>query len=439
MRENSYKKEMLKKWYIPKVIGACVILVIILLIIIIMSMDERTQIYNEGQVKSMPLLSNEKMKKIGDLYIKLQHEFEQEIMNMEINYANRTNKRGDKIFYGVNGKENPDEVYNSDYVNGIESIKYVKGKAENRPDGDSNFVDMISFLSVALGSDIDRYSDEQLANLFEKLFNLTHTFTGASTELYPCAHGCSWCKYYCGDYLVQGEVGGNTVGFYKTDAYMGKEGEYGLMYDPFLPSMRSNYSELKEIAGDTSKLFTIFHNKGEYRAFSSGEAVSYREHITNARTVASDDEIFDLIEPEGICEVCSYGIRPFRNTTKTFVGCNPELACYHGTPKTKSDEDGNVSLIAMQYMGREKEKGCTNANPIYECNYVPPEDAEDIEPHVCSDTEIGCDGFYECAGHQHYSCPGHIIVTCFGHTNLNLEIKIMYYEDMIDTIKDFVE
>ena len=48
------------------------------------------------------------------------------------------------------------------------------------------------------------------------------------------------------------------------------------------------------------------------------------------------------------------------------------------------------------------------------------------------------DGYYECNGHQHYSCPGHIIVTCFGHTNLNLEIKIMYYEEMIDKLKNYV-
>ena len=47
-------------------------------------------------------------------------------------------------------------------------------------------------------------------------------------------------------------------------------------------------------------------------------------------------------------------------------------------------------------------------------------------------------GYYECEGHQHYACPGHIIVTCFGHTNLKLEIKILYYEDMLDEIKGFV-
>lgn len=438
MRQDPYKKEMFKKWLIPKVVGAGIVFIIIIITVIIVSMNERTQIYYEGEVKSIPLLSNDKMKKLGDLYIKKQQEFEQEIMNMEINYANRTNKRGDKIFYGVNGKENPDEVVNNDYVNGIESIKYVKGKAENRPDGDSNFVDMVSFLSASLGSDIDRYTDEQLLNLFGKLFDLTHTFTGTSTELYPCEHGCSWCKYYCGDYMVQGEVGGNTVGFYQVDEYMGQSGKYGLMYDPFLASKRSNYTTLKEMAADRSKLFTIFHNKGKYKAFSNGEFVSYREEKTYGRAVTEDDEIFELMEAEGYCEVCSYFVRPFRSTTRTFAGCNPDLTCYHGRPYTESDEDGNTHLICMQCMFRERENGCTNYEAHNDCDYEPPENAENVEPHVCENEEIGCDGYYECNGHQHYSCPGHIIVTCFGHTNLNLEIKIMYYEDMIDTIKELL-
>ena len=438
MRQDPYKKEMFKKWLIPRVVGASIIFLIILIVVIMSSMYESIQIYNEGEVKSIPLLSNDKMKKLGDLYIKKQHEFEQEIMNMEINYANRTNKRGDKIFYGVNGRENPDEVVNNDYINGIESIKYIKGKAEDRPDGDSNFVDMVSFLSVALGSDIDRYSDEELLTIFDKLFNLTHTFIGTSTELYPCEHGCSWCKYYCGDYMVQGEVGGNTVGFYKVDAYMGVDGKYGLMYDPFLPSKRSNYSELMEMAADTRELVTVFHNRGEYKRFVNGETASYREVQTYGRTVTGDNEIFDLMESEGFCEVCSYFVRPFRSTTRTFAGCNPELNCYHGRPYIEYDDEGNEHLICMQCMYKDKQNGCTEYEANYDCDYEAPEDAEDSEPHVCENEEIGCDGYYECKGHQHYSCPGHIIVTCFGHTNLNLEIKIMYYEDMIGTIKDLL-
>ena len=454
MRQDPYKREMFKRWLIPRVIGAIIIFMTILIVIILVSMNETTHIYNEGMAKSIPLISNDKMKKLGDLYIRLNDEFEQEIMNLEINYANRHNKRGDLIHYGVNGKENSDEVVNDDYVNGIESIKYIKGKADNRKDGESNFIDMLSFLSVSLGSDIDRYSSEQLEEVFTKLFHLTHTFTGTSTELYPCEHGCSWCKYYCGDYMVQGEVGGNTVGFYKVDEYMGEEGKYGLMYDPFLITKESPYNELRAMASDTSELFTIFHNRGRYGAFSNGESIEYREVITYGRAVTGDSEIYRLQEPDGFCEVCSYYARPYRGTTRKFAGCNPDLTCYHGRPYVETDEDGNSHLICMQCMYREREGGCTNYEAEHDCDHEHSENCEwedgeaeamGIEPNGCKHhtlhckpDDIGCAGYYECEGHEHYSCPGHIIVTCFGHTNLNLEIKIMYYEEMIDVLKNVV-
>lgn len=454
MRQDPYKKMMFRKWLIPRLIGAGIIFMTILIVIIIVSMNERTVIFNEGSAKSIPLLSNDKMKALGNLYIELNNEFEHEIKSMELNYANRTNKRGDKIHYGVNGKENIDAMINDDYVNGIEHVKYIKNKADNRPDGDSNFVDMISFLSVALGGDIDRYSEEQLKNIFTSLFHLTHTFTGTTTELYPCDHGCAWCKYYCGDVEVKGEVGGNTVGFYKVDEYMGKENEYGLMYDPFLITKESRYDELRELAGDPNKLYTRYHNKGNYEAFPHGESIEYREVITYGRAVTGDSEIFKIQEPDGFCEVCSYYVRPYRNTTRTFAGCNPDLTCYHGRPYEEVDDDGHGHLISMHYMDRVREGGCTKYNAEHMCDHEHTEfchwedgetEALGIEPQGCKHEtlgckpdDIGCKGYYECNGHNHYSCPGHIIVCCFGHTNLNLEIKIMYYEEMIDTIKDLI-
>ena len=437
MMKDVYKKEQFKKWITPKLAGVCIGFIIIVIILIVVSFNERTSIFNEGSAKSIPLLSNQKLKKLGDLYIKLNREFENEIINMEINYANRTNKRGDKIYYGVNGKENPDEVLNNDYVNGIESIKYIKGKSSDRKDGDSNFVDMITFLSVSLGNNIDNYSIDELSNIFTKLYHLTHTFTGTSTDLYPCKHGCSWCKYYCGDYMVQGEISNRIVNFFQCDEFMGDKNKYGLMYDPFVATEYSDYPLLKDLAADTSKMVTVFNNKGEYIVVPTEKSFKCIEEKTYGRAVAEDDEIFNLQEPEGYCEVCSYFVRPYRRTTKTFAGCHVDLSCYHGKPYiVKEDEDQN--LISLQCMYSERENGCTNFNAEYECNYEPPEDAEDPPEHECSNPEIGCDGYYECEGHQHYACRGHIIVTCFGHTNLKLEIKILYYEDMLDEIKGFV-
>lgn len=459
MRQNPYKKEMFKKWLIPRIIGASICLMIILIVVIIVSMNEGTQLFNEGQVKSMPLLSNDKMKKLGDLYIKLNSDFEKEIKDMELNYANRYNKRGDRIHYGVNGKENNDDMINDDYVNGIESIKYVKGNANNRKDGESNFTDMLAFLSVSLGSDIDRYSEEQLSELFIGLFNLTHTFSGTSTELYPCEHGCAWCKYYCGDSRCQGALNGNTVGFYKSDMYMGKEGEYGLMYDPFVINKQSNYTELQDLAGDETKNKTTYQYKVlKSRVVSSGENERTEYYIGNTgdTVVAEDDEIYELAEPSGFCPVCSGGRQTFTNTTKKIGGCITHVECHHGEIKHIPGEDADdTGTNIFWYMGRDR-KSCDNATAVFACTHEHSESCEWSDSELeeaeangvnvvgckhqtldCKPADIGCSGYYVCeTGHEHYACPGHIIVCCFGHTNLNLEIKIMYYEEMIDTLKE---
>ncbi len=459
MRQDPYKKRIFMEWLIPKVVGAAIGLVVILLVIIMASMNESTVLLNEGTAKSMPLLSNEKIRMLGDLYVRLNINFEKEIKDMELNYANRYNKRGDKIYYGVNGKENIDDMVNDDYVNGIESITYVKGNAKNRHDGESNFIDMMAFLSTALGSDMDRYSDEQLKALFTNLFALTHTFTGTSTELYPCNHGCAWCKYYCGDYRCQGTLNGNTVGYYQSDLYMGKDGEYGLMYDPFLIDKQSNYQYLKDLAGDPSANKTTYQYKTiGTRVVSSGDEIRVvREiKIVGDTVVAEDDEIYELAEPKGFCPVCTNGRVTFNSTTRKFGGCITHVSCHHGETYHIPSEDADVPGTDVDwYMGRDR-RNCDNPYAESKCSHEHSDSCEWSESELeameeepsgckhevndCLPEDIGCEGYYVCSeGHEHYACPGHIIVCCFGHTNLKLEIKIMYYEEMIDTLKDIID
>ena len=420
MRQDSYKKLMFKKWLIPRLVGAGIILITVLIIVILTTMQQSEQLYLEGVAKSMPLVTNDKMKMLGDLYVDLNRDFEKDIKDMELNFANRTNKRGDKIHYGVNGKENIDELYNEDYVNGIH-ITYVKGNA-NRADGDSNFNDMISFLTTSLYSNMDEYTDEELKEIFTKLFKLTHTFEGTSTELYPCKHGCSWCKYYCGDIACQGTVGGETVGFYRSDLYMGKSGEYGLMYNPFVPELRTTYQILKDYAGNETKHKTVFTGTG---AESGGIVYSL------------DDEIYEMTSPIGYCEVCSQGKRVFTHTTKTFGGCQQELTCHHG--ELYGIEEGMITIIPEVYkIGDEGgHSPCTNCEIVPGCRHVCGENEEEC-PHDSHKPPFDADGCWACNGHPHYACPGHIIVTCFGHTDLNLDIKIMYYEEMIEELKGVI-
>ena len=441
MRMNPYKLKLIKQDMIRLTVAFISITLIVVLITIITINNQSEQIYLEGIAKSAPLISKDTISRLGNLYIKLNREFEFQIKERETGYANRLNKRGDRIYYGVNGKENQDEMINEDYVNGIENIEYIKNKAD-RKDGDSNFTDMISVINAILQANVDKY-DDKIDDLFTELFWLSHTFTGESTELYPCEHGCSWCKYYCGDIQCQGDVNGDKIPFYKCDEYMGESGKYGLMYDPFLISKRSNYRQLIELAGDESKLYTIYSNVGNYKRRPRTENVSFIDDNKTAKAVAQDDEIFLLNEPDDYCGVCSYSHRPYTTTTKKFGGCQSDLTCYHGKPKVEYD-DGVLKNIIMHYMGKNREGGCDNYEAHRECHWTPPDD-EDGESggeeiiHICSDPVIGCDGYYECLGHDHYACPGHIIVTCFGHANLKLKIKIMYYEEMLNNLKSIVD
>ena len=424
--------------FMPIIIGGVLVVIVVVIIIIILTMQESNQLYLEGAIKSVPLLRNEKVEKLGDLYIKLNNEFEQEIKNYELTYANRTNKKGDKIFYGVNGKENIDEMINNDYVNGIESIKYVKGNSPGRKDGESNFVDMLTFMSVVFGADIDRYSDEELLKIFDKLFDLTHTFSGTSTELYPCDHGCSYVKYYCGDVRVHGDIGGDSVGYYRSDALLNEDGEYGLMFDPFLVNKKSSYTELTELAGDENELKTTYQYKDVKVTYSHTEDGTIEEHsiVTKGDTVRPiDDEIYSVVEPTGYCPVCSGNRQTFTSTTRKFGGCVSHVECHCVNANSEiiyKDEDDETGDWVDWYMGTDK-MNCDNYSVEgAECNHEC--DCEGECTHECADPELLDTGYYVCQGHPHFACPGHIVVCCFGHTNLNLEIKIMYYEEMIDTI-----
>lgn len=117
---------------------------------------------------------------------------------------------------------------------------------------------MIAVLDTMLQTDIDKY-DEHIDELFIKLFWMTHTFIGDSTDLYPCEHGCN---YYCGDDLCQGRLeNGEIAGHFNTN----------IKYDPF----SVNYKYYEELFNLSSSM-------------SGG---------------GSAKELFELFEAEGTCEV----------------------------------------------------------------------------------------------------------------------------------------
>ena len=50
-----------------------------------------------------------------------------------------------------------------------------------------------------------------------------------------------------------------------------------------------------------------------------------------------------------------------------------------------------------------------------------------------------CDGFKICLGHRtHYRCEGHKIIVCYGHTNINVTVKIMYRDKMLEKLYEIM-
>lgn len=112
------------------------------------------------------------------------------------------------------------------------------------------------------------------------------------------------------------------------------------------------------------------------------------------------------------CEVCrEKGDIPYSG----YAGCTVTGTCYHG-------DDGN--------MGRSHGK-CTNYRPVYSCPGHEYQDKTGKIRTVYCAGQLGCQGYYECLGHNHYGCPGHQtykdgspLKVCFGHVDLNMSINI---------------
>ena len=65
---------------------------------------------------------------------------------------------------------------------------------------------------------------------------------------------------------------------------------------------------------------------------------------------------------------------------------------------------------------------------------------EELNNHISTICEANeakakywCDGFKLCLGHKtHYKCNGHKIVLCLGHTSINVTIKVLYRDELLD-------
>lgn len=61
---------------------------------------------------------------------------------------------------------------------------------------------------------------------------------------------------------------------------------------------------------------------------------------------------------------------------------------------------------------------------VYECPGHEHTDNDGSYTEYC-DSELGCEGHWECEGHDHWGCPdGHHTSVCYGHVDLTMSVNI---------------
>ena len=187
--ENLFKR--LPNVSIPKEfiffgIGAVLVMLIGL---IAGNMYLQEMLFFEGQEKSIQMFTEEELREYGEIYKDLSLDFQNDIGAYCQDYANRTNRAGEKIYYGIYNHEHPelntskiykhnngqninaaegnhisdyDDSYNDfpdlsddwatcidtdEFNNGV-TIKY--SKTERRDGGESNYQDILTVMSMLL-------------------------------------------------------------------------------------------------------------------------------------------------------------------------------------------------------------------------------------------------------------------------------------------------
>ena len=363
-------------------------------------------LFFEGQEKSIQLFTEEELREYGEIYKEMSLDFENDIGYLIEDYANRTNRAGERIHYGIYNHEHPTDDTNKikihqngentnksensqlsdlndamntfrvkdsyidtdEFKNGV-TIKYAK--TNGRSDGESNFKDILTVVSMLIDqkqskneSTVDVKS--KVPDLIRRLFRISHTYTGESTEVYSCEKGCRVLFYYCN------EVDNGYVGT-------------GIDLQPFPINPHSDFNDY-------------------------------------------GDEDFELVEPENECVLCEHNGK----------GCVLDSKkCYHGN--TDTSDEGILGDMGTDY------GDCLNYVAVPRCTYTGDGNhdchaSEEIEGEVDSmgnqRVRLGCGGYYKCLGHEHWNCSGHFYICCMGHTNVTVNIKVMYIDELLDVIKN---
>ena len=438
------------------------------IILIQSGLDETIEILDSG-MSNIPIIKNDDLQELGRVYSELNDIFEKEIDALVTGRPNRNNKINDELLhYGVYGQENIEKFKNDDYVNGV-NIIYQKATT-SIANGASNFNDIIATMAILYDQKMDHAEIEELKEVFTDLFWLSHTFTFESTELYPCRHGCASDTYKCTDVYTD----------YKTTRY--------LKFDPFTVRRHSDYNEY-----DPDNDFRIVYPKGEcvVHGKSGGGCVWDENKVCYHGSGMTTIENCNLkVDIEETGESIVYG-EPGEdyipeNINEKYLAEDPlagqklpssDTTCYYYKRIRMCNTRKNLANRIRSLIIRKKnlEESKAKAEESWEKRWEnssngPSESAQEahdkqirnyerdiastaaeievkrseLDSHIRTECErndaakeFWCDGYKLCLGHKtHYTCNGHKVVLCLGHTSINVNVKILYKEELLKAILD---
>ena len=457
-----------------------VVVSIVVVIVINSGTDENIAILEAGN-KSVPIINSEDLDHLGRVYAILNETFEREIDELTLGNTNRHNLSDNRInaltHYGIYGQDNPSRFKNDEYRNGIR-ITYEKDNT-SIADGASNFNDIIAVMAILYDQQMDMIPIDKLEETFTKLFWLSHTYTYESDELYPCRYGCSAVdKYKCVD--VYNDYKGSNLKYHPFtvpphELYI----DAGFESDEdFIKQFPERMCEVcgKRGAGciwEENKV--CYHGSGNI-SFSNYNDKKY-EIIVNdddeeekkfegpiyadlGSVVIPEYEDEKYLGPKPIIptgendgESAEEGATSGHKVDKSSISCN-----YYMEVKYCSERARISRLIAQKKksiyeynkkIDKENNKDNPNSNSIdsweeyiTECEDRISELEEELSKHITDECEVNeekakywCDGFKLCLGHKtHYRCGGHKIIVCYGHTSINVTVKILYRDKLLEQL-----
>ena len=466
---------------------------IAMVIVINSGVDENIAILEAGN-KNIPIIGAEDLDHLGRVYNTLNEQFEREIDELTLGNTNRHNLTDNSInaltHYGVYGQDNPNPFKNDEYTNGIR-ITYEKDNASIE-NGASNFNDIVAVMAMLYDQQMDTIPINKLEETFTRLFWMSHTYTYDSDELYPCRYGCSSVNHYkCTD--VYKDYQGSNLKYHPFtvpphDLYTeaGFEDE-----EDFIIQVPERMCDVHGKSGagcewDPTKI--CYHGSGKvsFKDYNNKKFV-----VKKIKNIEGETEVLKF-EGEIYAELGEIVVPEYEE--ERFLGPEPVIELsgeddedsegesdYSGS----SDEDAATSggkidkddMTCIYYMNvkycRERERISEDIATLLEQiddiqdsidSASPDDDTTSLEKSLAAkDEEINelkseleihksslcesndekakywCDGFKICLGHRtHYRCDGHKIIVCYGHTNINVTVKILYRDKMLEKLYEIM-